>query len=87
MSYTIYMNKHRGWYNESTYLINAFYNEAIEDMVKAGGSHEIKWYITHQLEKSLSYEQKRIMNLTLDTVDWDEIIARATAKVEKEKVA
>ena len=87
MSYTIYMNKHRGWYNEATYLINALYNEAIEDMVKAGGSNDIKWYITHQLEKTLSFEQKRIMNLTLDTVDWDEIIAKATAKVEKEKVA
>ena len=35
MSYTIYMNKYRGWYNEATYLINALYNEAIEDMVKA----------------------------------------------------
>jgi hypothetical protein len=81
------MNKYRGWYNEATYLINALYNEAIEDMVKAGGSNDIKWYITHQLEKTLSYEQKRIMNLTLDTVDWDEISAKATAKVEKEKVA
>ncbi len=87
MSYTICMNKHRGWYNEATYLINAFYNEAIEDMVKAGGSNDIKWFITHQFEKTLTYEQKRIMNLTLDTVDWDEIIAKATAKVEKEKVA
>lgn len=87
MSYTIYMNKHMGWYNEATYVINAHFNEAIEDLIKAGRPDEIKWYITHQLTKKLSFEQKRIMNLTLDTVDWDEIITKATAKVEKEKVA
>ena len=81
------MNKHNGWYNKMTWHINVSYMGAMEDMVKAGGTSDIKWYIQNELTKGLSREQRNILGCALKLVDWDTLIARATENVEKEKVA
>jgi len=85
--YYIYMNEHNGWKNETTWTINVFYMEAMQDMVKGGGTDDIKWYVENELKKGLSREQRNILGCALKLVDWDTLIARATENVEKEKVA
>jgi hypothetical protein len=46
------MNEHNGWKSETTWTINVFYMEALEDMVKGGGSFEdMKWYVENELRK------------------------------------
>jgi hypothetical protein len=47
----------------------------------------MKWYITNELSKGLSRQQRNVMGCALKLVDWDTLIARATENVEKEKVA
>jgi hypothetical protein len=81
------MNKYNGWYNKMTWHINVSYMGAMEDMVKAGGTSDIKWYIQNQLTKGLSKDQRDIMWCAFELIDWDVLIERATENVEKEKVA
>ena len=88
MSYYIGMNEHNGWKNETTWTINVFFMETIEEMLKAGSSHEnIELQIKRKLTQDLYLEQRNIIGCALKLVDWDTLIARATENVEKEKVA
>ena len=88
MSYTISMNEHNGWKNETTWTINVFFMETIEEMLKAGSSQEnIEFQIKRKLNQDLYLEQRNIIGCALKLVDWDTLIARATENVEKEKVA
>ncbi len=87
MSYTIVMNKYNGWYNKITWHINARFMDAMEDMVRGGGTNDIKWYVEHELTKGLTSEQRDIMWCAFEEIDWDTLIARAKENVEKEKVA
>jgi hypothetical protein len=82
------MNEHNGWKNETTWTINVFFMEAIEEMLKAGSSQEnIEFQIKRKLNQDLYLEQRNIIGCALKLVDWDTLIARATENVEKEKVA
>ena len=88
MLYYIYMNEHNGWKNETTWTINVFFMETIEEMLKAGSSQEnIEFQIKRKLTQDLYLEQRNIIGCALKLVDWDTLIARATENVEKEKVA
>jgi hypothetical protein len=88
VSYYIGMNEHNGWKNETTWTINVFFMETIEEMLKAGSSHEnIEFQIKRKLTQDLYLEQRNIIGCALKLVDWDTLIARATENVEKEKVA
>lgn len=82
------MNEHNGWKNETTWTINVFFMETIEEMLKAGSSQEnIEFQIKRKLTQDLYLEQRNILGCALKLVDWDTLIARATENVEKEKVA
>jgi hypothetical protein len=82
------MNEHNGWKNETTWTINVFFMETIEEMLKAGSSQEnIEFQIKRKLNQDLYLEQRNIIGCALKLVDWDTLIARATENVEKEKVA
>ena len=86
--YYIYMNEHNGWKNETTWTINVFFMETIEEMLKAGSSQEnIEFQIKRKLNQDLYLEQRNIIGCALKLVDWETLIARATENVEKEKVA
>jgi len=88
LPYTIYMNEHNGWKNETTWTINVFYMETIEQMLKNGNTQEnIVHHIKRELNQDLYLEQRNIIGCALKLVDWDTLIARATENVEKEKVA
>jgi hypothetical protein len=82
------MNEHNGWKNETTWTINVFYMETIEQMLKDGNTQEnIVRHIKRELNQDLYLEQRNIIGCALKLVDWDTLIARATENVEKEKVA
>ena len=82
------MNEHNGWKNETTWTINVFFMETIEEMLKAGSSQEnIEFQIKRKLNQDLYLEQRNIIVCALKLVDWNTLIARATENVEKEKVA
>ena len=82
------MNEHNGWKNETTWTINVFYMETIEQMLKNGNAQEnIVHHIKRELNQDLYLEQRNIIGCALKLVDWDTLIARATENVEKEKVA
>jgi hypothetical protein len=82
------MNEHNGWKNETTWTINVFFMETIEEMLKAGSSQEnIEFQIKRKLNQDLYLEQRNIIGCALKLVDWETLIARATENVEKEKVA
>jgi hypothetical protein len=82
------MNEHNGWKNETTWTINVFYMETIEQMLKDGNKQEnIVHHIKRELNQDLYLEQRNIIGCALKLVDWDTLIARATENVEKEKVA
>jgi hypothetical protein len=82
------MNEHNGWKNETTWTINVFFMETIEEMLKSGSSQEnIEFQIKRKLNQDLYLEQRNLMGCALKLVDWDTLIARATENVEKEKVA
>jgi hypothetical protein len=82
------MNEHNGWKNETTWTINVFYMETIEQMLKDGNTQEnIVHRIKRELNQDLYLEQRNIIGCALKLVDWDTLIARATENVEKEKVA
>lgn len=88
MLYYIYMNEHNGWKNETTWTINVFYMETIEQMLKNGATQDdIAGHIKRELNQDLYLEQRNILGCALKLVDWDTLIARATENVEKEKVA
>ena len=82
------MNEHNGWKNETTWTINVFYMDTIEQMLKDGATHEsIVHHIKRELNQDLYLEQRNIIGCALKIVDWDTLIARATENVAKEKVA
>lgn len=88
MSYYIGMNDYNGWKNETTWTINVFFMNTIEEMLKEGSSHEnIEFQIKRKLTQDLYLEQRNIIGCALKLVDWNTLIARATENVEKEKVA
>ena len=82
------MNEHNGWKNETTWTINVFYMDTIEQMLKDGATYEsIVHHIKRELNQDLYLEQRNIIGCALKIVDWDTLIARATENVAKEKVA
>ena len=82
------MSEYNGWKNETTWTINVFYMETIEQMLKDGNTQEkIVHHIKRELNQDLYLEQRNIIGCALKLVDWDTLIARATENVEKEKVA
>ena len=82
------MSDYNGWKNETTWTINVFYMETIEQMLKVGNTQEnIVHHIKRELNQDLYLEQRNIIGCALKLVDWDTLIARATENVEKEKVA
>ena len=82
------MNEHNGWKNETTWTINVFFMETIEEMLKSGSSQEnIEFQIKRKLNQDLYLEQRNIIGCALKLVDWDKLIARAAENDEKEKVA
>ena len=82
------MDEFKGWKNETTWTINVFFMETIEEMLKAGSSQEnIEFQIKRKLNQDLYLEQRNVLGCALKLVDWDTLIARATENVEKEKVA
>ena len=82
------MNEHNGWKNETTWTINVFYMETIEQMLKDGATEEsIVHHIKRELNQDLYLEQRNIIGCALKLIDWDTLIARAKENVEKEKVA
>ena len=82
------MNEYNGCKNETTWTINVFYMETIEQMLKDGNTQEkIVHHIKRELNQDLYLEQRNIIGCALKLVDWDTLIARATENVAKEKVA
>lgn len=82
------MNEHNGWKNETTWTINVFYMDTIEQMLKDGATEEsIVHHIKRELNQDLYLEQRNVIGCALKIVDWDTLIARATENVAKEKVA
>lgn len=78
------MNEHNGWKNETTWTINVFFMETIEEMLKAGSSQEnIEFQIKRKLTQDLYLEQRNIIGCALKLVDWDTLIARATENITK----
>jgi hypothetical protein len=80
--------EHNGWKNETTWTMNVFYMETIQQMVTDGLSQEsIVEHIKFMLTGDLSLTQRNIMGCALKLVDWDTLIARATENVQKEATA
>ena len=82
------MNEHNGWKNETTWTINVFFMETIEQMLKDGATEEgIVHRIKRELNQDLYLEQRNIIGCALKIVDWDTLIARAKENVQKEQPA
>ena len=76
------MNEHNGWKNETTWTINVFYMETIQEMLKSGATQEtIVEYIKRNLSQDLYLEQRNIIGCALKLVDWDTLVARAKENI------
>ncbi len=63
------MNEHNGWKNETTWTINVFYMETIEQMLKVGNTQEnIVHHIKRELNQDLYLEQRNIIGCALKLV-------------------
>ena len=82
MWYTYPMNEHNGWKNETTWTVNVFYMETIQEMLKSGATQEtIVEYIKRNLSQDLYLEQRNIIGCALKLVDWDTLVARAKENI------
>ena len=82
------MSDYNGWKNETTWTINVFFMETIEQMLKDGATEEgIVHHIKRKLNQDLYLEQRNIIGCALKIVDWDTLIARAKENVQKEQPA
>lgn len=82
MWYTYPMNEHNGWKNETTWTINVFYMETIEQMLKNGATQDdIVAHIKRELNHDLYLEQRNIIGCALKLVDWDTLVARAKENI------
>ncbi len=84
MWYTYSMNEHNGWKNETTWTVNVFYMETIQEMLKSGATQEtIVEYIKRNLSQDLYLEQRNIIGCALKLVDWDTLVARAKENIKE----
>lgn len=84
MWYTYPMNEHNGWKNETTWTVNVFYMETIQEMLKSGATQEtIVEYIKRNLSQDLYLEQRNIIGCALKLVDWDTLVARAKENIKE----
>ena len=82
--YYIYMNEHNGWKNETTWTINVFFMETMEEMLKSGSSEDaIEEHIKRQLNQDLYLEQRNILGCALKLVDWYTLFARAKENIKE----
>ncbi len=78
------MNEHNGWKNETTWTVNVFYMETIQEMLKSGATQEtIVEYIKRNLSQDLYLEQRNIIGCALKLVDWDTLVARAKENIKE----
>ena len=84
MWYTYHMNEHNGWKNETTWTVNVFYMETIQEMLKTGSSQDtIVEHIKRELSQDLYLEQRNIIGCALKLVDWDTLVARAKENIKE----
>lgn len=84
MWYTYPMNEHNGWKNETTWTVNVFYMETIQEMLKSGATQEtIVEYIKRNLSQDLYLEQRNIIGCALKLVDWDTLVSRAKENIKE----
>lgn len=78
------MNEHNGWKNETTWTVNVFYMETIQEMLKSGATQEtIVEYIKRNLSQDLYLEQRNIIGCALKLVDWDTLVSRAKENIKE----
>jgi hypothetical protein len=78
------MDEHKGWKNETTWTINVFYMETIEEMLKGGSSQDdIVVHIKRELNQDLYLEQRNILGCALKLVDWYTLFARAKENIKE----
>ena len=84
MWYTYSMNEYNGWKNETTWTVNVFYMETIQEMLKTGSSQDtIVEHIKRELSQDLYLEQRNIIGCALKLVDWDTLVARAKENIKE----
>ena len=82
--YTLYMDEFKGWKNETTWTINVFFMETMEEMLKSGSSEDaIEEHIKRQLNQDLYLEQRNILGCALKLVDWYTLFARAKENIKE----
>ena len=78
------MDEHTGWKNETTWTINVFYMETIEEMLKGGSSQDdIVVHIKRELNQDLYLEQRNILGCALKLIDWYTLFARAKENIKE----
>ena len=78
------MDEHKGWKNETTWTINVFYMETIEEMLKGGSSQDdIVVHIKRELNQDLYLEQRNILGCALKLIDWYTLFARAKENIKE----